>query len=190
MEKAEYRAAPEDIDMVRAERSIRRAGLISLSALAAVVPAAYLLLPRKFDFPTALLDRIAFAMQASVVVLLCVVVAIGIVSTLRRFSPQDIGGAAAGPPSDRVAIAVAFLQNTLEQAVIAVGLYLALATLVAGPWLSLIPVGVVFFVVGRVLFLRGYSRGVEGRALGMALTMTPTIVGYLLAVVLLVLRVV
>jgi hypothetical protein len=99
---------------------------------------------------------------------------------------SDIGGSAAGPPSKRIAVQVAFLQNTLEQAVLAVGLYLALATLLAGRWLVLIPVGVFFFVVGRVRFFRGYPVGVEGRALGMTCTMLPTVVGYLVALVLLV----
>jgi hypothetical protein len=183
-----YRTPPEKIDMVRAERSIRMAGLISMLALAAAVPAGYFLRPAIFTFPHALPERIAFAAQASVVVLLCVVVAIAMVSTARRFSPADIGGAAARPPSDKLAIYVAFLNNTVEQALIAVGLYFALATLVSGAWLSLIPVGVLLFVLGRILFLRGYAQGVEGRSLGMTLTMTPTIFGYVLVLVLLVVR--
>ncbi|TVP54760.1 MAG: MAPEG family protein [Halomonadaceae bacterium] len=172
--------------MVQAERSIRVAGLISLLALAAAVPAGYFLMPAVFVFPEELPERLAFAAQASIFVLLCVVIAIGMVSTARRFSPEDIGGSAARGPSEHIAIYVAFLQNTLEQAVIAVGLYFALATLLSGPWLALIPIGVLFFLVGRVLFLRGYSRGVEGRALGMTLTMTPTVLGYLLVIVLVV----
>ncbi|CAN0601253.1 unnamed protein product [Ectocarpus sp. 12 AP-2014] len=141
-----------------------------------------------FAFPEELPDRLAFAAQASIFVLLCVVIAIGMVSTARRFSPDDIGGSAGRAPSENIAIYVAFLQNTLEQTVIAVGLYFALATLLSGPWLSLIPIGVLFFLVGRVLFLRGYSRGVEGRALGMTLTMTPTVLGYLLVIVLVVVK--
>jgi hypothetical protein len=44
------------------------------------------------------------------------------------------------------------------------------------------------FVLGRILFLRGYAQGVEGRSLGMTLTMTPTIFGYVLVLVLLVVR--
>lgn len=174
--------------MSGAERSIRRAGAASLGAFAVAVPLAYVLLPRVFTFPTALAERLAFAAQCSAIVLLCVAAAVLNVSTRRRFSPHDIGGAAAGPPGPRIAIAAAVLQNTLEQAVIAVGLYLALASLLGGDWLSLIPVGVAFFVVGRILFLRGYARGVEGRSLGMALTMTPTILGYLLVLGLLVAR--
>lgn len=185
MNEPGYRKSPEAIDMVQAERSIRVASLASLVALAAAVSAGYFLMPAIFAFPEGLAERLAFAAQASIFVLLCLVVAIAMVSTGRRFSPDDIGGSAARPPSEKIAIHVAFLQNTLEQAVIAVGLYFALAALVSGPWLVLIPIGVLFFVVGRVLFLLGYSKGVEGRALGMTLTMMPTVLGYLLVVVLL-----
>lgn len=188
MQEQEYLKPPEEIDMVKAERSIRMAGLVSLLALACAIPVGYFLMPMVFDFPVDLSERLAFSARASVFVLLCVVVAIGMVSTARRFSPADIGGSAARPASKNIAIYLAFLQNTLEQAVIAVGLYFALATLVSGSWLSLIPVGILFFLVGRVLFLRGYSKGVEGRALGMALTMTPTVLGYLLVIVLLCIR--
>jgi hypothetical protein len=75
---------------------------------------------------------------------------------------------------------------SLEQAVLASGLYLALATLLTGAWLSLIPVAVVFFGIGRVLFLRRYHEGAAGRAWGMTLTLMPTMLGYLLAIVLVV----
>lgn len=184
----EYLKPPEEIDMTKAERSIRRAGVVSLLALACAVPLSYFLMPMLFEFPIELSERLAFAAQSSVFVLLCVVVGIGMVSTARRFSPQDINGSAARPPSQDIAIYVAFLQNTLEQAVIAVGLYFALATLLSGAWLSLLPVGVLFFVVGRVLFFRGYSKGVAGRALGMVLTMIPTVLGYLLILVLMAFR--
>lgn len=183
-----YRRHPDQIDMARAERCIRQAGLVSLVLLAAAVPIGYFVLPLVFTFPEALAERMAFAAQASVFVLLCVVVAIGMVSTGRRLSAADIGGSAAGPASGKIAVRVAFLDNTIEQAVIAVGLYLALSTLVSGAWLSLIPVGVLFFLVGRVLFLRGYPKGVEGRALGMTLTMMPTVLGYVLVLVLLAVR--
>jgi hypothetical protein len=42
--------------------------------------------------------------------------------------------------------------------------------------------------VGRVLFLRGYASGAGGRSLGMVLTMLPTLLGYLLVIVLVGLR--
>lgn len=173
-----YKTPPNPADMQRAERKIRFAGTLGLVLFGLVVGVAYFLLPTFASFPAELAERLAFAARASAVVFFCVLVAVGMVASIRRISPQDIGGSAAGPPSEKLAIYVAFLQNTLEQAVLAVGFYFAYASLVAGAWLALIPVSVAFFVIGRVLFLRGYRRGVEGRALGMVLTMTPVIVGY------------
>jgi hypothetical protein len=111
---------------------------------------------------------------------LVLLVAIMMVSTTRRFSPEDIGGQAAGPPSDRLAIRAAFLQDTLEQTVLAGGFYLALSAVAGGAWLALIPASVGLFVVGRVLFYARYHLGAHGRSLGMALTMMPSVLGYLL----------
>ncbi len=183
-----YRKAPENIDMARAERRIRSAGTLAFLLYLAAVAAACFLLPAIINFPVELADRLAFAARTSAVVLFCLLVAVGIVSTLRRFSPEDISGSAAGPPSERLAIPVAFLQNTLEQAVLAAGFYLAFATLVQGVWLSVLVVSALFFVVGRILFLRGYAAGVEGRAFGMTLTMMPVIIGYPVVFVLMIIE--
>ncbi|MFQ3787111.1 hypothetical protein [Halomonas sp. A29] len=183
-----YKTPPDQVDLQRVERTIRFNGTLGLVLFGAATGVAYLLLPSVVDFPVLLAERLAFAARASAVVLFCVLVAVGLVASTRRVSPEDVGGSAAGPPSERLAIYVAFLQNTLEQAVLAAGFYLAFASLVAGAWLTLIPVSVAFFVIGRVLFLRGYRRGAEGRALGMVLTMTPTLVGYLAVFILMVLN--
>jgi hypothetical protein len=183
-----FRTPPDKAGMARAERTIRLNSWLTLVAVPVAAVLGVLVLPRIFEFPTDLAERLAFALQANVFVLVWVAAGVLMVSTTRMASPRDIGGAAAGPPSDRLAIRVAFLQNTLEQAVLAAGLYLALATLASGRWLSLIVVGVVFFGVGRILFLRGYARGARGRSLGMVLTMMPTLLGYLLVIVLFGLR--
>lgn len=166
------------------ERAIQTAGWITTVLLAAAVMAGYNLLPALIDFPTDLTERLAFAVKACVFPFFWVLVGVTLVSTGRRRSPEDIGGSAAGPPSDKIAIPAAFLQNTLEQAALAAVAYLALAVLLKGPWLSLIVVGVIFFCVGRVLFLKGYRRGARGRALGMTLTMLPAAAAYPLVLVL------
>ncbi len=178
------------VDLHQEERAIRRAGTLSLLLCALCFGVGYVVLPLVFEFPTALVNRLAFALQASLFVLLWVLVGVMMVSTGRRKSLADVSGAASGPPSEKIAVSVAFLQNTLEQAVLAVGAYLALATRLSGPWLSLIVTAVVLFGVGRLLFLRGYrrdQRGAKGRAFGMTLTMLPTLAGYLLAIALIVL---
>lgn len=183
-----YLDDPEEVDLEAEEAAIRKAGTIATVLLAAAVPAAYYGLPLVFEFPVELVDRLAFGVVSSLFVMVWVLIGVMMVSTARRKSPEDIGGSAAGPPSEQIAIYAAFLQNSLEQAVLAVVLYLALSVLVGGAWLSLIVVGVVFFAVGRVLFFAGYEKGARGRALGMNLTMLPTLAGYLLVVVLAAMR--
>ncbi len=183
-DRPEYLQSADEVDMEAQEQGIRTAGWISTVILACGVAAGYYLLPRIFEFPTELVDRMAFAAKASIFVLVWVLIGVMMVSTGRRRSPKDIGGSAAAPPSDEIAVYVAFLQNSLEQAVLAVGAYWALSALVKGPWLSVIVVGVVFFTVGRILFLAGYKKSARGRALGMTLTMLPTLAGYALAIIL------
>lgn len=181
----------EPVDLQREELAIRRATVTAFFLCTLCFAVGYLTLPNFFEFPTEFADRLSFAIQASVFVLIWVLVGVMMVSWGRRHSVADIGGSASGPASSRIAVQVAFLQNTLEQVVLAVGAYLALATLISGAWLSLIVVAVGIFAVGRVLFLIGYStdqRGARGRALGMALTVTPTIAGYILAIALIVMQ--
>ena len=69
----------------------------------------------------------------------------------------------------------ALLQNTLEQAVLAVAVYSAWAAAMPFVWLRAIPVAAVLFIAGRVLFARGYRKGAAGRAMGFGLTMYPTV---------------
>jgi hypothetical protein len=188
MTAKDYLRAPEEVDMAAEERGIRIGTTIALLVTIAGFVAAYQVLPMGLDLPTALPERLAFAVVGGACVTLVVMVAILMVSTTRRFSPADIGGQAAGPPSEKLAVKSAFLQNTLEQAVIAWGFFLGLAALAGGAWLALIPVSVVLFWIGRVLFYLGYERGGGGRALGMSLTMMPSLIGYIVIAGLMVAR--
>ena len=178
MSRNAYRRPPEAVDMAAEERAIRRGSTIATAVTLAGFAAAYWLAPALADLPLEVADRLAFAALVFAVPGFVLLVAVLMVSTTRRFSPQDIGGQAAGPPSDRLAIKAAILQNTLEQVVLAAGFYFALAAVAAGAWLALLPVAAALFVVGRVLFYRGYPRGTQGRALGMGLTMMPAALGY------------
>lgn len=179
MTAKDYLRSADEVDMAAEERGIRIGTTIALIVTIAGFVAAYRVLPMGVDLPTELPERLSFAAVGGACVTLVVMVAILMVSTTRRFSPADIGGQAAGPPSQKLAVKSAFLQNTLEQAFIAWGFFLGLAALAGGAWLALIPVSVVLFWIGRVLFYMGYERGARGRSLGMSLTMLPSVVGYL-----------
>ena len=83
--------------------------------------------PRLYPPPllATLAARLGFVLQADLLVLIWLVLAVGNVAHGRFFSTADIQGAGFGPPSPRIAIEAAILQNTLEQAVLAVGAHLA-----------------------------------------------------------------
>lgn len=170
------------------QRLVLRNGLVGAALCVVVMLACRLLLPRVTDFPDDPAGALALALQANLIVLLWVVVGVRLVSRGRYLSAEDSRGSAFAPPSPRIAIQSAFLQNTLEQAVILSGATLALATLLSGPDLALIPAAVILFSIGRIFFLRGYRRGAGGRAFGMVVTMLPTVAGYVLAITLMIVR--
>jgi hypothetical protein len=161
------------------QKKIIRNALWASACCAFVLLTSYNVLPLFFSFPTELAERIAFALKTNLFVLLWVVIAVRMVSRVRFYSPQDNRGSAYTTPSEKIAVPLAFLQNTLEQSVIAAGIYLALATLITGPALALLPGAAFLFSIGRISFLRGYSMGAGGRAFGIVTTVLPTAAGYL-----------
>ncbi len=183
MTDEEHGTAPlSDAELKTQQRGVVLAAGSALVVCALVLVLAYVCLPPLIEFPKSLAERMAFAVQADVFVFLWVVFGVRQVADGRFRSAADNWGSAYAPPSGRLAIPVAFLQNTLEQAVVAAGAHLAFATLVVGNPLSLIVGAVVLFGVGRVCFLLGYSKGASGRAFGLVLTVIPTMAAYGLAV--------
>ena len=173
---------PADLQSER--RKIRIAAFWSFVLTAHSLVFGYILLPGYIDLPEQMLGRLVFVLRVDVFVLLWVLFGVGLVSRARRHSAADINAALTGPPSPRIAVQAAFLQNTLEQAILAIGAHLALATLLQREAMSLIVVAVALFAVGRVAFLWGYRGGAGDRAFGMVTTTLPTLLGYVVAVAL------
>ena len=151
-----------------------------------VLAASYLVLPRYVSFPDDLIGALTLALRADLFIFLWVVIGVRMVSRVRFVSAADNRGSAFSRPSAQIALPLAFLQNTLEQAVIAAGAHLALATLITGNLLAVIPAAVLLFAIGRVAFLIGYPHGAGARAFGMVTTVLPTLAGYALAIILMV----
>lgn len=80
------------------------------------------------------------------------------------------------------------MQNTLEQTVLAVVAYNGLAAVEPRRGPVLLPALVSLYLLGRILFIHGYSRGAGGRALGFGLTFYPTLAAYGIFVVALLIR--
>lgn len=154
---------------------VRRQAALSFLFCAPVLATAVWLLPQQFKFPAEVGERLAFAGRASLFIMLWVLIGVGTIARLRRKSAHDIAGSAYGPPSERLGVPLAYLQNTLEHAVLAAFAALALATVEGEAPLAFIVGIVVLFAIGRITFLRGYAHGAPGRAFGMVTTAIPII---------------
>lgn len=133
-------------------------------------------------------ERIAFALKADILLFVWLAGCVRAVSGGRFGSPADIRGSAYAPPSPAIAVRAAVLQNSLEQTVLAVGAHLALAAVLEGSELVLLPVLVMLYLVGRACFAAAYAKGAAARAFGMALTGASTVTAYAIAITALVAR--
>lgn len=166
------------------QRQIRKQSAQAFLLCAAISVGCTLFLPKFVSFPSEIGARLAFAIQTTTVHFVIVMLAVRLVSSGRYRSAADIGGAAQGPPSPELAVKVAFLQNTLEQAFVGVGAHLVLASVADGRWLALLIASDVLFAIGRLSFYRCYRDGAGARAFGMATTALASLICYLAAVAL------
>jgi hypothetical protein len=141
--------------------------LVGLCGASLLLPAGAL----PVDTPDA---RLAWALQWALLPILTLMVAIARVANHRFYTPEDIDGAGLTNGTPQARLQRAILQNTLEQAVLAVAAYAIWSVVVPYSWLPSIAVAALYFVAGRVLFARGYTRGAAGRATGFGLTAYPT----------------
>lgn len=166
-------------------RAARRV-FLAVSLSAAVLALSQLLPP-----PTGLghlSSRLAYALRADLFVIAWVALGVIAVARIRFDSPADMAGSGLSQPSERIAVPRAILQNTLEQAVFAVVVHLALATLLRPDEMRVIPAAVLLFCLGRAAFWLGYRHGAAARAFGFAATFWPTVACLALALGLLVSR--
>ncbi len=94
----------------------------------------------------------------------------------RFFTPADIDGAGLTEGTERAKILQSLLQNTLEQTVLAAGVYLAWAVLMPATTLSALPLAAIAFALGRGLFFISYEKGATARSIGFTLSFYPSLV--------------
>lgn len=158
-------------------------GMIAGAATSLVVIVGVILVgPTMLSTDASAGDRLAFALRADTFIALWLGVSIALLARHRFFTPEDIDGGGLSRGTEAANVLQATLQNTLEQSVLAVLVHLAWAALMPVSWIAAIPAAVVLFVLGRVLFLRGYRGGAPSRAIGFALTFYPTVLMLVLLV--------
>ncbi len=165
----------------------RGAGLAAVFSTAFLV-VGYLWFPFEFGSFEGPAARLVFALKADLFVFLWLVAAVARVANIRFFSPEDIQGGGLAEPSEGIKVPLGLLQNTQEQALLAVGAHLALASLLEGAELVVIPLLVALFCIGRAAFWIGYAGGAASRAFGFGTTFYPTVAAYVLAVILIFVR--
>ena len=118
--------------------------------------------------------RLAYALKWEVIAALCLLAGIAKIANRRFFIAEAIDGAAA--PS--IEIDRRYIQNTLEQLVLAIVAHLALVTIVAPESIRAVAVLVMLFVIGRVTFWIGYHYSGPARAFGFGTTFYPAVAVY------------
>lgn len=119
--------------------------------------------------------RLILWFSCAVVIAFWLLLSIGQLARHRFFSQVDIDGSGVSANSPRAALLQALLQNTLEQAVLALIAYGAWIWLGPADRMGLVIVLAVYFSVGRLLFFIGYTHGAPARALGFGLTFYPSV---------------
>jgi len=169
------RAALDARMLSDAQRGVFRGMAIAMAISAAALLAA-LLAPPAFLLPSGgFPETLRAALAWDVLVVACLAAAIANLARHRFFSPADIDGSGLTPGTERAHVFQAVLQNTLEQAVLAVGVHAIWAAAMPLAWQAAVPVAAVLFGAGRLRFARGYAAGAPARALGFGLTFYPSV---------------
>jgi hypothetical protein len=129
--------------------------------------------------PAGVEERLALWLAASASASTWLLIGVALLARHRFFTPADIDGGGLSEGSPTAKLLQTLIQNTVEQAVLAIPAW--------GAWLWLAPEGrrglvmicAALFGLGRLLFFLGYRFGAPARALGFTLTFYPTVGLYL-----------
>jgi len=119
-------------------------------------------------------QQVALTLPWLLVPAACLFVGIGFIANRRFLSEDAIDGGAS--PGHADVIASRYVQNTLEQAILAALVWLALAAIEPARAAALVPMLATLFGIGRIAFWIGYLFAPWGRAFGFGLTFYPTAV--------------
>lgn len=167
-----------DTEAFRAERrAVLRNMALGVAVSVAVILAGKFVYPPAVPDSDAVPDRLTCYWPWLALMAAPLVIGISYLARYRFRSPEAIDGGDSDDP--RYRHARAYLQNTLEQTVLAVMVHLALLATLPYDWLNLVPVMVLWWVFARIVFRLAYAHGAAARAFGFAATYYPTVLGLL-----------
>lgn len=158
-----------------AQRGVARGIAIAAIATAVVVFGAAAWHPDMLLPGDGTVAQLAYALKWDLLPAACLLIAVGRLARHRFFTPEDIAGGGLSPGTQKAHVLQSILQNTLEQVVLASLAYFIWAVVMPHGWLASIPAAALLFLIGRILFSRGYERGAAARAIGFGLTFYPSV---------------
>ncbi len=148
--------------------------LIGLTCSVVLIVFAIVVNPLNYVDSRLLEERLATAFSASLVPAAFLGISIAHLAKHRFFSSDAIEGSLSAEQSEQTRVLQSVLQNTLEQALLAVLVYIAWSILMPAQWLSAIAVAALCFAIGRMLFIARYKKGASARAIGFTLSFYPS----------------
>lgn len=166
------------------QKGVRR-GIIIASVIALLVLISSALLnPFHYANDLPLMHRVALAIKALAAPGACLALSIAALAKHRFFTPADIDGSGLSlDATEKARILQSIIQNTLEQTVLAVMVYLFCVIVMPSKYLCVIPAAAILFLLGRILFSLGYAKGAPARSTGFALSFFPTMLLFLTSLV-------
>ena len=151
------------------QAGVLRGMLIGLSLAVLILLFGVRLNPFDFNSSLSIIDRLATAIVWCLVPMIFLSISIARLAKHRFFTPEDIDGSGLSNGSAQAKLLQAQIQNTLEQATLAVFVYCIWSVVMPSQWLSAVPMASLTFGLGRILFFKGYKKGAPSRAVGFAL---------------------
>jgi MAPEG family len=164
------------------QRGVARGMVLAIALAIGVFAVFYVLQWPHFTSEASLVPRLKLAALAGLAPAAILLLCIARLAKHRFATPDDMHGSALTEGTERAKLLQALLQNTLEQTVLAIPVYLAASLVLRERFLPLVAAAATLFVIGRIQFFRGYAKGAPSRAAGFGLTFYPS-VALLLSVV-------
>ena len=161
--------------MDKTQFGVIRGAMLALVTALAVFALSIFWVARVWSVGADVSSRVSLAAWSIVLPALALLVCIARLAQHRFFTPADIHGSGLTAGTDKAKLLQALLQNTLEQACLAVPVYIAACLLAPAALLAMVPAAAAMFLAGRLFFFVGYANGAPARAFGFGMTFYPTV---------------
>ena len=178
-EKREKEGEDNEDSLVTSRANVRYRAKQGTILTVLIVIIGYSCLPIRIPAMPSVGERLAFTLMWQLPSLTMLFLGIQVTAMTRFRSPAM--NAAAVKETDTLAVHCRYVQNTLEQLVLNTGGQLVLTGFLEESSMMLIPVLVIHFCVGRILFWKGYldpRHNRTNRAVGVAMMMIVTSIMY------------